>query len=81
MGGDCGLGGFPDNSSTQEDRREPIGDGMPTRPRVSVGDLNQGDPSGCVNKIVVVTSDGSIWNDCPGSIPSSGVKVRSWRER
>jgi type IV pilus assembly protein PilY1 len=78
---ECGTGGFPDNSSPEEDRREPIGDGLPTRPRVSVGDLNQGDPSGCVNKIVVVTSDGEIWNDCPGSIPSSGVKIRSWRER
>jgi Tfp pilus tip-associated adhesin PilY1 len=78
---ECGVGGFPDNADAQEDRREPVGAGLPTRPRVSVGDLNQGDPSGCVNKIVVVTSDGEIWNDCPGSIPSSGVKVRSWRER
>lgn len=79
---ECGVGEFQSNPGSEADkRRMAIGTGLPTRPRVSVGDLNQGDPSGCVNKVVVVTSDGEIWNDCPGSLPSSGVQVRSWRER
>jgi type IV pilus assembly protein PilY1 len=78
---DCGVGEFTSNPTAQDDRRMAIGTGIPTRPRVSVGDLNQGDTGGCTNKVVVVTSDGEIWNDCPGPMPSSGVQVRSWRER
>ena len=67
---------------TADKRRKAIGDGIPTRPRVSVGDINQGgDTSGCKNKVVVITSDGNISNDCPGTLPGSGISVRSWRER
>jgi hypothetical protein len=84
---DCAVGEFPGPGDNQADRRMAIGSGLPTRPRVSVGDLNQGGGGGCpsppccINKVVVVTSDGEIYNDCPDDLPTSGVKVRSWRER
>ena len=78
---DCGDPGFPSNPGTTEDkRRKAIGQGLPTRPRVSVGDLNTGGGGGgCKNKVIVITSDGQIENDCPGSLPTSGVEIRSWR--
>jgi type IV pilus assembly protein PilY1 len=80
---DCGVGKFQSDPGTDADkRRMAIGTGLPTRPRVSVGDLNQGGGGGgCANRVVVVTSDGEIMNDCGGDIDSSGVRVRSWRER
>jgi type IV pilus assembly protein PilY1 len=80
---ECGIGTFTGNGGDPADqRRKAIGDGIPTRPRVSVGDINQGgDTSGCKNKVVVITSDGNISNDCPGTLPGSGISVRSWRER
>jgi Tfp pilus tip-associated adhesin PilY1 len=84
---DCATGEFPGPGDSADDRRMAIGSGLPTRPRVSVGDLNQGGGGGCpsppccINKVVVVTSDGEIYNDCPDDLPTSGVKVRSWRER
>jgi hypothetical protein len=86
FGLECGEGAYPDNApdGTSATRRNLIGGGLPTRPRVSVGGLNSGDGStsgGCSNKVVVITSDGAIDNDCPGSLPSSGVNIRSWRER
>ena len=33
------------------------------------------------NLVVVITSDGNISNDCPGTLPGLGISVRSWRER
>ena len=80
---DCGAGRYDSNPGTgDEDRRKAIGGGLPTRPRVSVGDLNQGGGGGgCDNKVVVITSNGEIDNDCPGSPSSLGTNIRSWRER
>jgi hypothetical protein len=84
---DCGVGAFPTvPGSDADDRRTVIGTGIPTRPRVSVGDLNQGGGGGggggdCPNRVVIVTSDGEILNDCPGEIDSTGIGIRSWRER
>jgi type IV pilus assembly protein PilY1 len=85
---DCGVGAFPTTpGSDADDRRTVIGTGIPTRPRVSVGDLNQGGGGGgggggpCPNRVVIVTSDGEILNDCPGDIDSTGIGIRSWRER
>jgi len=79
----CGTGEYQSNAGTEDDkRRKAIGGGLPTRPRVSVGDLNSGGANGgCNNKVVVITSDGGIENDCPGPIPTSGINIRSWRER
>ncbi len=80
---ECGVGAFQTEPGSADDkRRKKIGGGIPTRPRVSVGDLDGGGGGGgCVNKIVVITSDGNIDSDCPGSISSSGVRLRSWRQR
>ena len=46
-----------------------------------VPDLAPGGGGGCANKVVVITSDGEIDSDCPGSLATSGVKLRSWRQR
>jgi hypothetical protein len=80
---ECGIGKFTtEPGGVADKRRKAIGSGIPTRPRVSVGDINQGGGTpGCKNKVVVITSDGNISNDCPGTIPGSGISVRSWRER
>ncbi len=79
---ECGVGEFPGSGSDADDRRKEIGGGIPTRPRVSVGDIDGGGGGGgCANKVVVITSDGGIDSDCPGSISSSGVRLRSWRQR
>ena len=79
---ECGTGYFQSAPGDANDkRRRVIGDGVPTRPRVSVGCLNQGGGSGCKNKVIVITSDASIENIDGGSAASSGIKVRSWRDR
>jgi hypothetical protein len=57
-----------------------VGGGVPGDPKVTLGDMTGG-ASGCPNKVQVITSDGSIDNDCPGTIDESGISVRSWRQR
>jgi Tfp pilus tip-associated adhesin PilY1 len=81
---ECAIGSFQSEPGSADDkRRKKIGGGIPTRPRISVGDLDGGGGGGggCSNKVVVITSDGEIDSDCPGSISSSGVRLRSWRQR
>lgn len=80
---ECAIGAFQDDPGSADDkRRKKIGGGIPTRPRISVGDLDGGGGGGgCANRIVVITSDGEIDSDCPGSVSSSGVRLRSWRQR
>lgn len=79
---DCGVGSFQSNPGSEADkRRVAIGGGIPTRPRVSVGGLQGGSGGGCANKVVVITSDGFIMNDCPGPLPTSGIQIRSWRQQ
>ncbi len=76
----CGEGANSSATLPADKRRRALGSGMPTAPRVSVGELDP--PSGeCPNKVVVITSQGELDNDCPGNLPSSGVKLREWRER
>ncbi|MFP8873640.1 MAG: hypothetical protein VCB42_03680, partial [Myxococcota bacterium] len=78
----CGVGAYTTQPGDANDkRRRAIGNGVPTRPRVSVGCLNQGGGSDCSNKVVVLTSDASIENSDGGSAESSGINVRSWRDR
>jgi hypothetical protein len=81
FGIECGDGSFTTHSGADEQRRKAIGAGMPSRPRVSVGGLNGGSAGGCETKVIVITSEGSTSNDCPGTPPSSGINLRSWRER
>ncbi|MFP6661295.1 MAG: hypothetical protein VCB78_07545 [Myxococcota bacterium] len=79
---ECGVGAFlSEPGGPAEERRRAIGSGVPTRPRVSVGCLNQGGGSGCKNKVVVITSDASIENIDSGNAASSGIKIRAWRDR
>jgi len=80
---ECGVGRFQSDPGTDQDkRRKAIGTGIPTRPRISVGDLNSGGGGGsCLNRVVVVTSDGRIVTDCGDEFDGSGVSIRSWRER
>ncbi|MCH2171178.1 hypothetical protein MK489_10375 [Myxococcota bacterium] len=79
---DCANGSFTPNPGTgNEDRRLLIGTGLPTRPRVSVGGLNEGNATAsCNNKVIVITSDGGIQNQCK-TLPSRGINIRSWRSR
>jgi type IV pilus assembly protein PilY1 len=80
---DCGVGRFSSEPTEQDQRRKAIGTGIPTRPRISVGDLGGGGgpPPPCQNRVVVVTSDGRIVTDCGDEFDGSGVSIRSWRER
>jgi hypothetical protein len=79
---ECGVGAFQSEpGGPAEKRRRAIGSGVPTRPRVSVGCLNQGGGSGCKNKVVVITSDASVENIDSGNAASSGIKIRAWRDR
>ena len=83
---DCGLGSWPANGTDQADRRLAIGSGLPTRPRVSAGSGSGGGGGGgggvdCGNKVVLVTSDGGLYNNSPGGCPPSAIKIRSWREQ
>ena len=79
---ECGVGAYPENpDGVNAQRRKIIGDGIPTRPRISVGCLNQGGGADCKNKVVVITSDASIENADGGTAASSGIRIRSWRGR
>jgi hypothetical protein len=79
---ECGDGGFTSHSGDDNKRRTAIGGGLPSRPRVSVGGLNNGGGGGgCDSKVTVITSEGAVSNDCPGPLPTSGIQLRSWRER
>jgi hypothetical protein len=80
---ECGVGRFTtDPGGAQDKRRKKVGTGIPTRPRISVGDLNSGGGGGaCKNRVVMVTSDGRIVTDCGDEFDGSGVSIRSWRER
>jgi hypothetical protein len=81
FGIECGDGAFTTHTGDDEQRRKAIGAGLPSRPRVSVGGLNGDGSGGCETTVTVITSAGSTSNDCPGTPPSSGTKLRSWRER
>jgi Tfp pilus tip-associated adhesin PilY1 len=81
---DCGGGSYTsDPGGSNAQRRAICGNGIPTRPRVSAGELSGGSSGGdpCANRVVVVTSDGSVSNECQGSASTSGVRLRSWRQR
>jgi hypothetical protein len=81
---ECGVGDWDgDHANEQEDRRLAIGSGLPTRPRISTGagGGGGGGGGGCSNRVVLVTSDGGLYNSSPGDCPGSGIQIRSWRER
>jgi len=77
----CGAGELPGDLPTDPlEDRVPIGQGMPNVPRISVGALDAQDPNDCDNMVVMVTSDGDAFTDCPTTAPSSGVRMKSWRD-
>jgi type IV pilus assembly protein PilY1 len=79
----CGAGALPDpGGSGSKVRRVSIGAGLPNRPRVSVGPVGSaaGGPGSCEDMVVVITSEGEAFSDCPGGRPDSGVSLKTWRD-
>jgi hypothetical protein len=79
----CGDGIFPDPASPGDNvRHVTVGAGLPARPRVSVGPVGDGGGGGpCADMVVVITSEGEAFSDCPGGRPDSSVKVKTWRDQ
>ena len=83
---DCSNGvytpsaGYSGNTDAADQRRKAIGGGIPTRPRITIGNINS-NGGGTSNRVVVVTSDAGIENASQGSASSSGISIRTWRER
>ncbi len=81
---ECAVGSFQTSLGGDDDkRRKEIGGGIPTRPRISVGDLDGsgGGGGGCVNKVVAIAGDGEIDSDCPRRRASGGGDRRERRDR
>jgi len=87
----CGAGifGDPSGASTDKEQKFELGDGLPNRPRVSVGPVKtELDPDctgedcelGCKNTVVAITSDGSAFSAAPNNDCPSGIHVGSWRD-
>jgi hypothetical protein len=94
----CGEGVFVENAGLPDEdhkRVYEIGDGVPNRPRVSVGPIKSKDCTGdecdpcvgpdcddpeCENKVVVITSDGTAFSDSPTNKCPSGIRLNSWRD-
>jgi type IV pilus assembly protein PilY1 len=83
----CGEGIFPPPASNPTGPRQrsiSVGGGLPTQPRVSVGPVSGGGGGGggpCADMVVIITSEGDTYSECPGGRPGSGVRVNSWRDR
>jgi len=67
----CGEGFFPQNTGADE-RRMTLGEGVPTDPRLSLGEENQ---------IYIMTSENELKNPPPLPIPSAEQGILYWRER
>ena len=79
----CGAGKLPDEGGPSNPplTRVSIGQGLPNVPRVSVGSLSSQQSTDCENMVVMITSDGDAFTDCPTAAPSSGVRIKSWRDQ
>ena len=74
----CGEGEAEDPS---DERRKKLGTGLPTAPRISVGNSDEEEDDECTEmKVVVITSEGEVSSDCAGKRPNSGTYLREWRE-
>ena len=62
-----------------------MGAGLPASPRFSVGPTTDYDPDDpnppCANRVIMLTSDGSITNECPKPLEGAGAKLETWRQR
>ncbi|MBW1686789.1 MAG: hypothetical protein JRS35_17195, partial [Deltaproteobacteria bacterium] len=81
----CGEGVFPPESEGDPKQcRIEIGGGsggLPNAPRVSVGPVDDdGGGDDCTDMVVVITSEGSGFEDCLTERPGSGLRVKSWRD-
>lgn len=76
----CGAGDGP--GATENDKRKTkLGTGLPTAPRISVGNSGEEPEDDCEEmKVVVITSEGEVATDCAGKRPNSGTYLREWRE-
>jgi type IV pilus assembly protein PilY1 len=75
----CGTGDGT-GGTENEKRKKKLGTGLPTSPRISVGNSGD-DPADCEEmKVVVITSEGQVTSDCAGERPNSGTYMREWRE-
>ena len=75
----CGEGdgtGLTEN----EKRKKKLGTGLPTSPRISVGNSEEEEGECEEMKVVVITSEGEVSSDCAGHRPNSGTYLREWRE-
>ncbi|MFP8877462.1 MAG: hypothetical protein VCB99_11280, partial [Myxococcota bacterium] len=80
----CGEGIFPPlgGPSSPAERSIDVGTGLPNRPRVSVGPIqNQsgGGSGDCSDMALVITSDGQTFSQ-EKCRPNSGVRLDSWRD-
>lgn len=66
----CGEGFWPGNSGAEE-RRISLGDGMPTSPRLSLGEENQ---------VYIMTSENELKNPPSPPLPTPGQGILYWRE-
>ncbi|MBW2446087.1 MAG: hypothetical protein JRG83_09200, partial [Deltaproteobacteria bacterium] len=74
----CGAG---EADESDDDRKKKLGTGLPTAPRISVGNSDEDDDDECTEmKVVVITSEGEVSSDCAGKRPNSGTYLREWRE-
>lgn len=95
----CGRGLFEPGSGPTDpeaDRRVSIGVGLPSAPRVSVGQLSGAAGGGgggggggcgtppcppCENRVIVVTSDGEMQQVCAPDLGTRLIQLESWRDR
>jgi type IV pilus assembly protein PilY1 len=85
----CGEGvvdpSLAEDSTPAGKRRMKVGSGLPAPPRFSVGPPSTTtpppSPPDCPNRVVVITSDGTVTNDCPKELSGAGVKIKSWLQR
>ncbi|MBW2235134.1 MAG: hypothetical protein JRG85_06990 [Deltaproteobacteria bacterium] len=66
----CGEGFYPQNSGADERRLE-LGDGVPTSPRLSLGEEN---------RMYLMTSENALKSPPPPPIPKPGEGIFYWRE-
>jgi type IV pilus assembly protein PilY1 len=75
----CGEGDGS-GATENEKRKSQLGTGLPTSPRISVGNSEEEEGECEEMKVVVITSEGEVSSDCAGHRPNSGTYLREWRE-
>jgi len=73
----CGVGQVDEDT---DDRKKKLGTGLPTAPRISVGNAEEDEAECTEMKVVVITSEGEVSSDCAGKRPNSGTYLREWLE-